>query len=65
MRTRKTGISMGSIIDVGKANREWQRKGKARCTKCIYLEFGYYCRKKKKTPVWVKERRKCKSFRNR
>ncbi|WP_172638593.1 hypothetical protein [Clostridium pasteurianum] len=41
---------MGSIIDVSKKNRAWQRKGKARCTECIYLEFGYYCRKKINKP---------------
>lgn len=36
--TNKTGISMGAIIDVSKKNRAWQRKGKAKCTECIYLE---------------------------
>ncbi|WP_010236353.1 hypothetical protein [Clostridium arbusti] len=61
-RKGQTGSSLGSIENIGKKNRVYQRKGKANCTKCEYLEFGYYCRKKKKTPEWVKYNRRCREF---
>jgi hypothetical protein len=64
-RKGQTGSSLGSIENIGRKHREWQRKGKANCTRCEYLEFGYYCRKKKKTPEWVKYNRQCRTFKKR
>lgn len=46
-RKGQTGVSIGHIENIGKKYREWQRKDKANCTKCMYLEFGYYWEKKR------------------
>lgn len=64
MKYRKgtTGVSIGSIENIGKKHRECQRKGKANCMRCMYLEFGYYCGKKKMTPEWIKQNRQCRAF---
>lgn len=62
MKSRKTGVSTSYIVDVGRKNKEWNRKGKAKCTECKYLQFGYYCSKKRRTPAYVNEKRQCKSF---
>lgn len=49
MKSRKTGTNTSTIIDVRKKRREYLRGANATCSKCRWLQFGYYCSKKKRT----------------
>lgn len=58
----KTGVQTSVIIDVRKKRKEWFAKGKANCTKCKHILWGYYCNKKKYTPPNVNNQRHCRFF---
>lgn len=62
MRSKKTGTSMGAIIDVRKEHEAWEKKGKAKCTECKHLEFGYYCGKKRRSAIDVDKQKHCRFY---
>lgn len=49
MAKGSVGANTGTIINVKKKRKQWQKKGKARCTKCIYFLYGYYCDKERRS----------------
>lgn len=51
-----------TIIDVRKKRREWLNKGKANCSKCVWLKWGYYCNKERKSPEYINKPRHCKFY---
>lgn len=58
----KTGVTTSVIIDIRKKRKGWLNKGKANCTKCKHILWGYYCNKRKCTPPNIKNQRYCKFF---
>lgn len=57
-----TGVNTSTIIDIIKKRTAWQKKGKAHCQRCKYLQFGYYCGKKKRTAHHVDKPKHCKDY---
>lgn len=58
----KTGVSTSVIIDVRKKRREWHKNGQAHCKRCQYLQFEYYCAKKRMSAQWVNKPKHCKYY---
>lgn len=58
----KTGITTSVIINIGKKRRQWHNKGKAHCKRCEYLQFGYYCAKKRRSAEWVNKPKQCTDY---
>jgi hypothetical protein len=50
------------IVDIRKKRRKWLNKGKANCSKCKWLMFGYYCGKKKQSAVEVNKPKHCNFY---
>ncbi|KEH86632.1 hypothetical protein Z965_07255 [Clostridium novyi A str. BKT29909] len=55
-------VTSCTIVDIRKKRREWQKKGKARCTKCKWLKWGYYCDKKKRSAEHIDKPKHCNGF---
>lgn len=55
------GVSCSFDNTMAKHNR-WEKTGNAKCTNCEYLEWGYYCSKKKQTAEWPNRIKHCDSF---
>lgn len=58
----KTGVNTSTIIDISKKRKSYLNKGNVYCIKCKYLMFGYYCGKKKRSAVYISQRKHCKFY---
>lgn len=45
----KTGVNTSTIINIRKKRREYMKNANATCSKCSWLQFGYYCSKRKRS----------------
>jgi hypothetical protein len=50
------------IVDVRKKRKEWLRKGKANCQRCVWLKWGYYCYKQKRSAEHIDKPKHCKYY---
>lgn len=50
------------IVDVRKKRKEWLRKGKANCKNCVWLKWGYYCDKQKRSAEHIDKKKHCKDY---
>ena len=57
--TNKTGVNTSTIINIKKQRSKYLRNGNATCSKCKWLEFGYYCGKKKRSATIGNGKLKC------
>ena len=55
----KTGVNTGTIINIRKKRRKYMKNANATCSKCSWLQFGYYCSKKKRSAEIGNGKLKC------